>query len=163
MVALKELSSCSVEGPLEGSAVQGASSFYRFIGGTHMHHRCSILNLIWIIKFLGNFTIFFSSHIDIFRRYHLIQISLLNSTKEYFVCIYFGCCIKETFSNIRIQRYLFDLPFIFHNKIISNKIANIFCGKAKLWTYYCKPLLPMMTNYQEVSLPKKSLLHFKLA
>ena len=38
VVALKELSSCSMKGPLEGRRY-GASSFYRFIGGTHMHLR----------------------------------------------------------------------------------------------------------------------------
>ena len=40
VVALKELSSCSMKGPLEGRRY-GASSFYRFIGGTHMHHRAT--------------------------------------------------------------------------------------------------------------------------
>ena len=136
VVALKELSSCSVEGPLEGSAVQGASSFYRFIGGTHMHHRCSILNLIWIIKFLGNFTIFFSSNYIFYRRIFFMHL--------------FQCCIKETFSNIRKNKKIF--AFILHHKMIPAKLKGkcrhkYFCGKSKVWTYSCKPLLPMITNY----------------
>ena len=65
-----------------------------------MHHRCSILNLIWIIKFLGNFTIFFLESCKNFLTLSFDSEKSSEFCQRIFCMHLFQCCIKETFSNI---------------------------------------------------------------